>query len=319
MDYKTSGVNIDAGNQAVDKIKPLIAKTTTPFVQSGLGHFAAMTAIPPGYTEPVLVSCTDGVGTKLRIAIDENQLDTIGIDLVAMCINDLICCGATPLCFLDYIACHRLDPTQIEIIVSGIAEGCCQSGCALVGGEMAEMNDLYRPGDYDLAGFACGVVEKSKIIDGSKIAVGDTIYGIPSSGIHSNGFTLVRHILTPDVRKRQNIQPTDLLIPTRIYVEDIRNLLPLSSGIAHITGGGLAENISRILPKTVSATIDKTTIPVPPIFRILQKEGNVSDAEMWRVFNMGIGMVIISPDPTLGQADLVPIGKIIAGDQSVFL
>ena len=198
MDYASSGVNIDAGNSAVDRIKPLVQSTFNPHVLTGLGQFASFFELPKGYSEPVLVSCTDGVGTKLKLAIEANQFDTVGIDLVAMCVNDLICCGAKPLYFLDYIAVHALDPAQVESIITGMVAGCQQSDVALVGGEMAEMNDMYRPGDFDLAGFCVGVVEKSSIIDGSTIKPGHTMYALPSSGIHSNGYSLVRKVFNEE-------------------------------------------------------------------------------------------------------------------------
>ena len=312
MDYASSGVNIDAGNNAVDRIKPMVQSTFTPNVLTGLGQFASFVELPAGYKQPVLVSCTDGVGTKLKLAIESNTFDTVGIDLVAMCVNDLICCGATPLYFLDYIAVHALDPNQIEQILTGMVAGCKQAQCSLVGGEMAEMNDMYKKGDFDLAGFSVGVVEKSAIIDGSKISVGDTIYALPSSGIHSNGYSLVRKVCTPDVMSEYGISTEDLLTPTKIYVNDILALIDKIAvhGIAHITGGGLVENIERILPNGVTVDIDLSQIKVPEIFQKLQAAGSIDQAEMWRVFNMGVGMVVITSDSMPDSVDAYPIGTI---------
>jgi len=313
MDYASAGVNIEAGNNAVDRIKPMVQSTFTPQVLTGLGQFASFVELPAGYKQPVLVSCTDGVGTKLKLAIESNIFNTVGIDLVAMCVNDLICCGATPLYFLDYIAVHELDPNQIEQIMTGMVAGCKQASCSLVGGEMAEMNDMYKKGDFDLAGFSVGVVEKSDIIDGSKISVGDTIYALPSSGIHSNGYSLVRKVCTPEVMSEYDISIQDLLTPTKIYVNDILTLIDEISihGIAHITGGGLVENIERILPDGVAVDIDQSVINVPEIFRKLQRAASINEDEMWRVFNMGVGMVIITSDPLPEDSHAYPIGQIV--------
>ncbi len=313
MDYASAGVNIEAGNNAVDRIKPMVQSTFTPQVLTGLGQFASFVELPAGYKQPVLVSCTDGVGTKLKLAIESNIFNTVGIDLVAMCVNDLICCGATPLYFLDYIAVHALDPNQIEQIMTGMVAGCKQASCSLVGGEMAEMNDMYKKGDFDLAGFSVGVVEKSDIIDGSKISVGDTIYALPSSGIHSNGYSLVRKVCTPEVMSEYDISIQDLLTPTKIYVNDILALINAISvhGIAHITGGGLVENIERILPNGVAVDIDQSVINVPEIFRKLQRAASIDEDEMWRVFNMGVGMVIITSDQLPEDSHAYPIGQIV--------
>ena len=312
MDYQQAGVNIDAGNEAVKRIKPLIKQTHSSQVLGHLGLFAGCYELPAGYRQPVLVSCTDGVGTKLKIAIDTGVLGGLGIDLVAMCVNDLICCGADPLFFLDYIACHQLIPSQIESIVEGMVKGCQQSGCSIVGGEMAEMNDLYKVGDFDLAGFSVGIVEKADIIDGQSIRPGDFIYGFASSGIHSNGYSLVRKVLTSKVCEDHNISSHMLLEPTRIYVKDIKSLRNQSTlkGIAHITGGGLHENIERILPSGLSIHIDRSALPVPEIFNLIQSVGNVSDLEMSRVFNMGIGMIVISSDHLPEQDDFKRIGTV---------
>ncbi len=311
MDYQQSGVNIEAGNQAVDRIKPLVQQTFSKQVLSGLGSFAGFFELPSGYQEPVLVSCTDGVGTKLRLAIETGIFDTVGIDLVAMCVNDLICCGAKPLFFLDYIACHELVPDQMETLISGMVQGCKESECSLVGGEMAEMNDMYRPKDFDLAGFCVGVVEKSQVIDGSKITSGQYVYGIPSSGVHSNGFSLVRKIIEKTPSEEWNYP--DLLTPTRIYVKDVLTLIeqgaPLT-GIAHITGGGLVENVERILPEGKSIDFNLNDLQVPSIFSLLQSRGQVSDSEMARVFNMGIGLVLIASEPLEETSDRILIGRV---------
>ncbi len=312
MDYASSGVNIEAGNKAVELIKSRVQSTHNPLVLSRLGGFAAHMEIPPGYKNPVLVTCTDGVGTKVKLAIESGVLDTVGIDLVAMCVNDMICSGARPLCFLDYIACHALVPTQMESLISGMVTGCKQADCALVGGEMAEMNDLYKEGDFDLAGFAVGVVEKSAIIDGSRITPGQYVYGLPSSGIHSNGFSLVRHVLTEDVRAKHAITTDTLLTPTIIYVKPILDLIATHpiTGIAHITGGGLVENISRILPKGTQVDLDYGAWERPAIFNTIQSIGQISDTEMYKVFNMGIGMVVITPEKLPQTPLLQLIGNI---------
>ena len=291
----------------------MVQSTFTPQVLTGLGQFASFVELPSGYTEPVLVSCTDGVGTKLKLAIDSATFDTVGIDLVAMCVNDLICCGAKPLYFLDYIAVHALDPNQIESIMTGMVNGCKQAMCSLVGGEMAEMNDMYKKRDFDLAGFSVGVVEKSRIIDGTKISEGDTIYALPSSGIHSNGYSLVRKICTTEAMAANGISAAELLTPTAIYVDDVLSIIDQHEvhGIAHITGGGLVENIERILPKGLGLDIDYSAIQTPDIFIKLQQAGQVADSEMWRVFNMGVGMVIITSDDLSSHGTAYPIGRII--------
>ncbi len=321
MDYKDAGVNIDAGNRAVELIKSHVQSTYSPFVLNRLGGFAAHVELPPGYHQPVLVSCTDGVGTKLKIAIETGILDTVGIDLVAMCVNDMICSGAKPLFFLDYIACHKLVPEQMEALISGMTVACRQAGCALVGGEMAEMSDMYHPGDFDLAGFAVGVVEKSKIIDGSKITPGQQVYALPASGLHSNGFTLARKILTAQARQKLGISDSDILTPTPIYVPQIQALLEhlTLTGIANITGGGLAENVDRIVPENVTVQLEKAQLPTLPIFEKIAQEGQISESEMRRVFNMGVGMVVISPEALPESAQLVRIGQTIAGPKGVVL
>ena len=295
MDYKSSGVNIDAGNDAVERIKPLVKKTFNAQVLSHLGHFAGMMEIPAGYTHPVLVSCTDGVGTKLMLAIATGKLDTIGIDLVAMSVNDLICCGAKPLFFLDYYACHALVPEDVEQVLKGITDACLESDCALVGGEMAEMNDMYKKDDFDLAGFCVGVVEKSDIITGENIRKGMGVYGLASSGAHSNGYSLIRKVFPENRYEDYGLSLEDLLRPTKLYVKPVLQCIADQelAGIAHITGGGLLENIERIVPKGLGIEIDWNAWEVPKLFQAIQQVGAITDTEMRRVFNMGIGMVLI--------------------------
>ena len=311
--YAKSGVDIDAGNEAVDRIKPLLKRTQTAGVLQGIGGFSGAFQLPSGYKEPVLMSCTDGVGTKLRLAIDMDILEGVGVDLVAMCVNDLICSGAKPLFFLDYVACHKLVPAQMERILEGMVSACEKIDTAIVGGEMAEMNDMYQKGDFDLAGFSVGIVEKSQIIDGSNAKAGDKIYGIPSSGVHSNGYSLLRKVLTEEVITQHGIDPKSLLEPTRIYVNEVLDLIQKHeiTALAHITGGGLIENVERVLPEGVSLNIDRSSIPVPEIFQQIQKIGNIPEAEMGRVFNMGIGMVIITPDTLTESEDLRLIGHCV--------
>jgi len=321
MDYASSGVDIESGNRAVELIKHHVQRTYSPFVLNKLGGFAAHYELPSGYRTPVLVSCTDGVGTKVKLAIESGKLDSVGIDLVAMCVNDMICSGAKPLFFLDYIACHKLVPEQMEQLIKGMTEGCLQAECSLVGGEMAEMNDLYHPGDFDLAGFSVGVVEKELIIDGSKVAEGDYVYGLPSSGVHSNGFSLVRKVMTPEVCARLGITLEALLTPTTIYVKRILSLISTYKihSIVHITGGGLVENVMRVVPEHAELHIQKSQLPKLAIFDHIQKEGQVSDSEMFKVFNMGIGMVVISPDRLLISEDLILLGRVKLGKKNVIL
>tara|TARA_A100001015_G_scaffold305700_1_gene398798 strand:+ start:1510 stop:2487 length:978 start_codon:yes stop_codon:yes gene_type:complete len=321
MDYKQAGVNIDEGNRAIELIKPAVKSTYTKNVLNNIGGFAAAFNFPKDdYEEPILVSCTDGVGTKLRIAIDSQVFDSVGIDLVAMCVNDLICMGAKPLFFLDYVAVHEIIGDQMKKIVEGMADGCRQSECALIGGEMAEMNDMYAKGDFDLAGFCVGVVDKKKIIDGSNIKPGDSIYALASSGIHSNGYSLVRKVLTKKVCDANNISSKQLLTPTKIYVKQVLNLIQNYhiNGIVNITGGGLIENINRILSKGISAKLDKKTIKVPKIFNQIRNIGNVAEDEMYRVFNMGVGMVVISSDELALDDTIYKIGEIVEADQGTY-
>jgi phosphoribosylformylglycinamidine cyclo-ligase len=298
--YRDAGVDIDAGDALVEAIKPFAKRTLRPEILAGIGGFGALSRIPEKYREPVLVSGTDGVGTKLKLAFQLKRHDTVGIDLVAMSVNDVLTQGAEPLFFLDYFACGRLDVAVATEVVRGIARGCELAGCALIGGETAEMPGMYAEGEYDLAGFAVGVVERTAIIDGRDIAPGDAVLGLASSGAHSNGYSLVRRILErskPDLRADFHGRPLGeaLLEPTRIYVKPVLALMEEMrvKGLAHITGGGLVENLPRVLPETVKAVISRSAWTLPPLFRWLQREGGVADAEMLRVFNCGIGMALV--------------------------
>ena len=300
LSYRSAGVDIDAGDALVEAIKPFAKRTMRPEVLAGIGGFGALFEISRKYREPVLVSGTDGVGTKLKLAFRLDRHDTVGIDLVAMSVNDILVQGAEPLFFLDYFACGKLDVARASDVVKGIALGCEQAGCALIGGETAEMPDMYPDGEYDLAGFAVGVVEKSAIIDGRSIRAGDAVIGLASSGAHSNGYSLVRKILDRsqiDLNSDFHGRPfADVLIaPTRIYVKPVLALLQALpvKGLAHITGGGLLENVPRVLPEDVAAVLDARAWPRPPLFDWLQREGQVADDEMHRVFNCGIGMVLV--------------------------
>ena len=300
LSYRDAGVDIDAGDQLVDNIKPFAKRTLRDGVLAGIGGFGALFEVPKKYKEPVLVSGTDGVGTKLKLAFLLNRHDTVGVDLVAMSVNDILVQGAEPLFFLDYFACGKLDVATATQVVKGIAAGCEQAGCALIGGETAEMPGMYPPGEYDLAGFAVGAVEKSKIIDGSDIVPGDAVLGLASSGAHSNGYSLVRKIVeSSGVNLSSGFDGRSLgealLAPTRIYVKPVLAMLREVhvKGLAHITGGGLVENVPRVLPDNVCAELKKSAWPRPPLFDWLQKKGNIAEAEMHRVFNCGIGMVVI--------------------------
>jgi phosphoribosylformylglycinamidine cyclo-ligase len=300
LTYRDAGVDIDAGDALVERIKPAARRTMRPEVLAGIGGFGALFEIAHKYREPVLVSGTDGVGTKLKLAFQLNRHDSIGQDLVAMSVNDILVQGAEPLFFLDYFACGRLDVDVAARVVEGIAKGCELAGCALIGGETAEMPDMYPAGEYDLAGFAVGAVEKSEIIDGSRIQPGDVVLGLASSGAHSNGYSLIRRILErarPDLGMRFDGRTLGdaVMAPTRIYVKPLLALmqaLPVK-GLAHITGGGLLDNVPRILQPGLAAVLDRTSWDLPPLFDWLQREGNVADAEMHRVFNCGIGMVVV--------------------------
>lgn len=300
LSYRDAGVDIDAGDRLVDNIKPLAKRTLRPEVLTGIGGFGALFEISKKYQNPVLVSGTDGVGTKLKLAFQLGRHNTIGIDLVAMSVNDILVQGAEPLFFLDYFACGKLHVETATQVVGGIAAGCEQAGCALIGGETAEMPGMYPHGEYDLAGFAVGVVEKERIISGATIQAGDAVLGIASSGAHSNGYSLIRKIIENnrvDLTADFHGQPLAdaVMAPTRIYVKPLLaliNQLPLK-GLAHITGGGLVENVPRILPDQLAAVLHRDAWEMPPLFRWLQRQGNVADHEMARVFNCGIGMVVV--------------------------
>ncbi|QPR29606.1 phosphoribosylformylglycinamidine cyclo-ligase [Edwardsiella hoshinae] len=310
LSYKDAGVDIDAGNALVDRIKGVVKETRRPEVMGGLGGFGALCALPQKYREPVLVSGTDGVGTKLRLAMDLQRHDTIGIDLVAMCVNDLVVQGAEPLFFLDYYATGKLDVDTAASVIGGIAAGCKQAGCALVGGETAEMPGMYHGEDYDVAGFCVGVVEKSQIIDGSQVRPGDALIALGASGPHSNGYSLIRKILDVsgcDARSTElagRSLADHLLAPTKIYVTACLDLIahhPVHA-LAHLTGGGFWENIPRVLPAGSKAVIDENSWQWPAIFDWLQQAGNVSRHEMYRTFNCGVGMVIVLPQSDVEHA-----------------
>lgn len=301
LSYRDAGVDIDAGDALVEKIKPFAKKTMRPEVLGGLGGFGAIVEIAKKYQNPVLVSGTDGVGTKLRLAFEWNRHDTVGIDLVAMSVNDILVQGAEPLFFLDYFACGKLNVEQAAEVIKGIAQGCEQSGCALIGGETAEMPDMYPVGEYDLAGFAVGVAEKEQLITGKEIVAGDCVLGLASNGIHSNGFSLVRKILAkanPDLDAEfdngKSLKDA-IIAPTRLYVKPLLAVMKTIQikGLAHITGGGLLENIPRVLPENTVAEIKAAAWQMPKLFKWLQEKGNVAQHEMYRTFNCGIGMVVI--------------------------
>jgi phosphoribosylformylglycinamidine cyclo-ligase len=302
LSYKDAGVDIDAGNALIERIKGVAKRTRRPEVMTGLGGFASLFELPQGYKQPVLVSGTDGVGTKLRLAMDMNKHDTIGIDLVAMCVNDLIVGGAEPLFFLDYYATGKLNVDIAADVVSGIGDGCELSGIALVGGETAEMPGMYEGEDYDLAGFCVGIAEKEEIIDGSKVATGDTLIALASSGPHSNGYSLVRKIIevsNADLDQDLDGQPLKdaLIAPTKIYVKSVLKLINANDvhALCHITGGGFQENIPRVLPATAKAVINTNSWDLPPVFKWLQEKGNVEAFEMYRTFNCGVGMIACVP------------------------
>ncbi len=338
LTYRAAGVDIEAGDEAVRRIGPVARSTFRPEVLGGIGAFASFVRVPPGYAEPVLVSSTDGVGSKLKIAFMTDRHDTVGIDLVAMGVNDVLVHGAEPLYFLDYIGIARVDPARVEVLVAGVAAGCRQAGCALVGGETAELPDLYAPGEYDLAGFAVGVVEHAKIVDGAAVKPGDVVLGLASSGLHSNGYSLARRIVF-DVMKL----PLDatlpgtartvadvLLEPTRIYVRAILPIREDVTAMAHVTGGGLTGNLPRVLPAGCRAVVRPGVWAErqPPVFRTLQEAGRVGDAEMFRTFNMGIGYVVVvrpavadSVSARLAAAgeEVFVIGDVVAGERGVEL
>lgn len=332
--YEASGVNLEAGYEVVSRIKKHVASTTRPGCMGGIGAFGGMFDLGSlGYRHPVLVSGTDGVGTKLKLAFLLDRHDTIGIDAVAMCVNDVLAQGAEPLIFLDYVAVGKNHPEVVEAIVSGVAEGCRQAGCALIGGETAEMPGMYAPDDYDIAGFTVGAVEKDNLIDGSKVAEGDVIIGLPSTGVHSNGFSLVRKIIKdagfdlsrPDSRTGESTLGEVLLTPTAIYVKPVLYLMKEVDvhGVAHITGGGFDENIPRILPEGLGADIKEGSWEILPVFRLLEEEGKVPHREMFNIFNMGIGMAIaVAPEDAdkalenLRKSGLKPavIGEVVIGN-----
>ena len=300
--YRDAGVDIDAGDQAVERIKGMVAKTFNPSVIGGLGGFGGLFGLDVrGMEEPVLVSGTDGVGTKIKLAMILDRHDTVGVDLVAMCVNDILAQGAKPLFFLDYLALNRVEPTKVEQLVKGIVDGCLQAGCALIGGETAEMSDLYQPDEYDMAGFTVGIVDRKRMLTGEQAEEGDILVGLPSSGIHSNGYTLVRKIFLNGEYDLNAVLPgleaplgEVLLTPTRIYVKPVLALLDRFNiaGIAHITGGGLVENVPRVIPEGLQAVIEEGSWPRPAIFELMEKAG-VAPQEMYRTFNQGIGLVLV--------------------------
>ena len=346
LDYRSAGVDIEAGDEAVRRIAPLARRTYRSEVLDGIGAFASFVRVPAGYAEPVLVSSTDGVGSKLKVAFLADRHDTVGIDLVAMGVNDVLVHGAEPLYFLDYIGTARVDPARIERVVAGVAEGCQRAGCALVGGETAELPDLYAPGEYDLAGFAVGVAERARLVDGAGVKPGDVVLGLPSSGLHSNGYSLARRIVFDVMRLTiDSVIPglgrtvaDELLEPTRIYARPILDLLKRGAAVramAHVTGGGITGNLPRVLPEGCRARLYRDAWDVPPIFRVLQDAGRVGDVEMFRAFNMGIGYLLVVPAEQAeavmrwaGSADGVPggpvaapirLGHIVAGERGVEL
>ncbi len=330
LTYKDAGVDIDAGNELVERIKPLVKRTRRPEVLSGIGGFGGLFALPPDrYREPVLVSGTDGVGTKLMLAQHLNRHDTIGIDLVAMCVNDVLVQGAEPLFFLDYFACGKLDTAVATAVIGGIAEGCRQAGAALIGGETAEMPDMYGDGEYDLAGFTVGAVERADLIDGSRIREGDALIGIASSGPHSNGYSLIRKVLDRVGSAEIDGEPAEarLLAPTRIYVAAILALIAAVpvKGLAHITGGGISENVPRILHGELDAEIDASSWQQGPVFDWLAENGNIEIAEMRRTFNCGVGMVAVVEESDVTKAIALlenegerawRLGRVVAGDRT---
>lgn len=324
--YKSAGVDKEEGYKTVDKIKSAVAETHNKNVLNNLGSFGAFYEIG-NYKNPVLVSGTDGVGTKLKVALDTKQYDSIGVDCFAMCANDILCHGAKPLFFLDYLACGKLDSDIAAEIVLGMVKACKDNECALIGGETAEMPGMYQPGDYDVAGFCVGIVEKDQIIDGSKIKTGDKIIALPSSGFHSNGFSLVRKVF-PNFEEEFEGKPLyeTLLVPTRLYYQDIHKLLnevPLH-GIAHITGGGLYENIPRIIADGLCATIDASKIKIPNVMLELEKRGGIAREEMFGTFNMGVGMIVVVDADHAHKVlelldDAYEIGKIAEGNEKIVL
>ena len=331
LTYKDAGVDIDAGSNLVERIKPLVKRTMRPEVLAGLGGFGGLFALPPNrYRQPVLVSGTDGVGTKLKLAQQLQRHDSIGIDLVAMCVNDVLVQGAEPLFFLDYFACGQLDVDVAAEVIGGIAEGCSQAGAALIGGETAEMPDMYPQGEYDLAGFCVGAVERDDMIDGTTISAGDALVGLAASGPHSNGYSLIRKVLAlaPDDQIEGRSASEALLAPTRIYVRSILELMQSVKvkGLAHITGGGISENLPRVIPQQLHAEVDTSSWQQGAVFDWLAKTGNIETSEMRRTFNCGIGMVVVVAEEDLDNTlstlrnageDAWHLGHIAAGDSEV--
>lgn len=327
ISYKDAGVDIDAGNSFVENIKPLVKSTVVPGVLGGIGSFAGAFELPSGYREPVMLAATDGVGTKLKLAIDSGIHTTVGIDLVAMCVNDLICNFGTPSFFLDYYATGKLDVAAATAVVGGIAEGCRQAECALIGGETAEMPGMYHSDDYDLAGFAVGIGEKSELDRTGKVAAGDILIALPSSGLHSNGFSLARKVLLEKMGMKFedefNGKPLidTLLTPTRIYVKTFKALKNSIQALAHITGGGIVENLPRVLPEGMRAVIDESSIRVLPIFELIGQ--HVERSEMFRAFNMGVGMILVvrpeNADHVLANTDGYVIGRLEEGKREAVL
>jgi phosphoribosylformylglycinamidine cyclo-ligase len=327
ISYKDAGVDIDAGNSFVENIKPLVKSTAIPGVLGGIGSFAGAFELPKGYREPVMLAATDGVGTKLKLAIDSGIHNTVGIDLVAMCVNDLICNFGTPSFFLDYYATGKLDVTAATAVVSGIAEGCRQAECALIGGETAEMPGMYHSDDYDLAGFAVGIGEKSELDRSNKVAAGDILIALPSSGLHSNGFSLARKVLFEKMGMKFEDEfegkplIETLLTPTRIYVKTFKALKDKIQALAHITGGGIVENFPRVLPEGLRAVIAESSIRVLPIFELIGQ--HVERHEMFRAFNMGVGMILVVKEAdvadVLAATDGYVIGHLEAGQREAVL
>ena len=325
VSYKDAGVDIDAGNQFVENIKPYVKSTMIPGVLGGIGSFAGAFELPSGYKQPVILSGTDGVGTKLKLAIDAKKFDTVGIDLVAMCSNDLLCNFGEPLFFLDYYATAKLDVEEATQVVKGIAEGCIRSECALVGGETAEMPGMYKEGDFDLAGFCVGIAEKDELNRIDKIKAGDTLIALPSSGVHSNGFSLVRKLLLEKLGMSldddfQGKPLKDVLLePTRIYVKEFKANKDKINALAHITGGGITENLPRVLPDNLKAVVKRADVRVLPIFQFMAE--HVELEEMYRTFNMGVGMVLVvseqNVDAVLANTDGYVIGHIAEGEKGV--
>lgn len=327
ISYKDAGVDIDAGNSFVENIKPLVKATSNANVIGGIGSFAGAFALPSGYKEPVMLAATDGVGTKLKLAIESKKFDTVGIDLVAMCVNDLICNFGTPSFFLDYYATAELKVAEATAVVGGIAKGCIEAECALIGGETAEMPGMYQKGDFDLAGFAVGVAEKSELDRLSHVQEGDVLIALPSSGFHSNGFSLVRKVLFDKMGMKfeddfQGRPLIDVLLePTRIYVKTFKKLKSHIHALAHITGGGIVENLPRVLPEHLQAVVDEKAIRVLPIFELLAP--HVAREEMFRAFNMGVGMILVVPqasvETVLAQSDGYVIGSLVKGTRKVVM